>query len=161
MFLKENKSILLMLCILGSISIGGLGGLFTAQEIPNWYASLKKPSFNPPNYLFGPVWTLLYFLMGISFYLILKEKKSNSHKTQSIISFVIQITLNFFWSFIFFKNHAMGWAYIEMCVLWLSIVWMLVSFYRINKVAAWLNVPYLVWVSFASILNLTIYQLNN
>ena len=93
-----------MLCILGSISIGGLGGLFTAQEIPNWYASLKKPSFNPPNYLFGPVWTLLYFLMGISFYLILKEKKSNSHKTQSIISFVIQITLNFFWSFIFFKN---------------------------------------------------------
>ena len=95
-----------MLCILGSISIGGLGGLFTAQEIPNWYASLKKPSFNPPNYLFGPVWTLLYFLMGISFYLILKEKKSNSHKTQSIISFVIQITLNFFWSFIFFKNNA-------------------------------------------------------
>lgn len=161
MLLKENKIPLFILCLIGCLAIGGLGGLFTAQEIPNWYATLKKPSFNPPSYLFVPVWSLLYLLMGVSLYLILKERQSSIPKTQSIFSFSIQLILNFLWSFIFFKNHAIGLAFIEICALWLSIVWMMVAFYKINKVAMWLNLPYLFWVSFASILNLSIYLLNS
>ena len=152
-----NKSIKLILCILLPLLVGGVSGYFTSQSIPNWYVYLNKPSFNPPNYLFGPVWTLLYILMGISFYLVL-NKPNISWLLVGI--FITQIILNFFWSFIFFNAHNLGLALFEIVLLWASILAMIILFYKTNKWAAILNIPYLLWVSFATLLNYSIYSLN-
>lgn len=152
-----NKSIKLILCILLPLLVGGVSGFFTSQSIPNWYVYLNKPSFNPPNYLFGPVWTLLYILMGISFYLIINKPKVN---WLLVSIFITQLILNFFWSFIFFNAHNLGLALVEIIILWASILTMIILFYKINKWAAILNIPYLLWVSFATLLNYSIYSLN-
>ena len=152
-----NKSIKLILCILLPLVVGGVSGYFTSQSIPNWYVYLNKPSINPPNYLFGPVWTLLYILMGISFYLILNKPKVN---WLLVGIFITQLILNFFWSFIFFNAHNLGLALVEIILLWASILAMIILFYKTNKWAAILNIPYLLWVSFATLLNYSIYSLN-
>jgi tryptophan-rich sensory protein len=141
------------------MGFGALGGIVTAQEIKTWYLFLNKPSFNPPNYLFGPVWTLLYLLMGISLFLILK-KDATAAKKQSLTLFFVQFALNFCWSFIFFKYHLIGWAFAEIVLMWIFILLTIRSFNKINKTAAWLLVPYIAWVSFASVLNFAIWKLN-
>lgn len=138
--------------------VGGLSGYFTASNIATWYVTLNKPPFNPPNYLFGPVWTVLYLMMGISLGIIINAKHSNKNK--SLIIFSIQLVLNFFWSVIFFSLQSPGWAAIEIITLWLSIIYMLLNFYKINKWAGLLQIPYLLWVTFASVLNMSIYVLN-
>lgn len=138
--------------------VGGLSGYFTASNIATWYVTLNKPFFNPPNYLFGPVWTVLYLMMGISLGMIINAKHSNKNK--SLIIFSIQLVLNFFWSVIFFSLQSPGWAAIEIITLWLSIIYMLLNFYKINKWAGLLQIPYLLWVTFASVLNISIYVLN-
>jgi tryptophan-rich sensory protein len=138
--------------------VGGLSGYFTASNIATWYVTLNKPFFNPPNYLFGPVWTVLYLMMGISLGMIINAKHSN--KNNSLIIFSIQLVLNFFWSVIFFSLQSPGWAAIEIIALWLSIIYMIRNFYKINKWAGWLQIPYLLWVTFASVLNISIYVLN-
>jgi len=153
-----KKGTKLSLSILFPLIIGGISGYFTATNIESWYITLNKPSFNPPNYLFGPVWTTLYILMGISFYLILNSAKADKNKLIGI--YLFQLTLNFLWSFIFFKYHALGIAAIEIVILWLSILSMIIMFYKTNKWAAIINIPYLLWVSFASVLNISIYILN-
>ena len=152
-----NKTIKLILCILLPLLVGGISGYFTSQSIPNWYVYLNKPSINPPNYLFGPVWTLLYILMGISFYLMLNKPKVN---WLLVGIFITQLILNFFWSFIFFNAHNLGLALFEIILLWASILAMIILFYKTNKWAAILNIPYLLWVSFATLLNYSIYSLN-
>lgn len=152
-----NKSIKLILCILLPLLVGGVSGYFTSQSIPNWYVYLNKPSFNPPNYLFGPVWTLLYILMGISFYLVINKTNVN---WLLVGIFITQLILNFFWSFIFFNAHNLGLALVEIIILWASILAMIILFYKTNKWAAILNIPYLLWVSFATLLNYSIYSLN-
>ena len=138
--------------------VGGLSGYFTASNIATWYVTLNKPFFNPPNYLFGPVWTVLYLMMGISLGMIINAKHNNKNK--SLIIFSIQLVLNFFWSVIFFSLQSPGWAAIEIIAMWLSIIYMIRSFYKINKWAGWLQIPYLLWVTFASVLNISIYVLN-
>ena len=138
--------------------VGGLSGYFTASNIATWYVTLNKPFFNPPNYLFGPVWTVLYLMMGISLGMIINAKHSN--KNNSLIIFSIQLVLNFFWSVIFFSLQSPGWAAIEIIAMWLSIIYMIRNFYKINKWAGWLQIPYLLWVTFASVLNISIYVLN-
>ncbi len=150
----------LILCIAIPLIVGAISGIATASNIPTWYVTLNKPSFNPPNYLFAPVWTTLYVLMGISFFMILQSRPSTL-KMQAIKAFVIQLFLNFCWSFLFFQFHTLGIALIEIIVLLCCILWMIFSFYKINKTAALLNIPYLLWVSFASVLNASIYMLNN
>jgi tryptophan-rich sensory protein len=155
----NSNLIKFILAVLFTLVFGGLGGIVTSNEITNWYAGLHKPSFNPPNYLFGPVWTLLYFLMGISLYLIWKQLPSPS-KTKSIILFFIQFGLNFCWSFIFFKFHKPGFAFAEIILMWIFILLTILSFSKLNKTAAWLLVPYIAWVSFATLLNYSIWQLN-
>jgi len=137
---------------------GFIGSIFTITAIPTWYASLNKPSFNPPNYLFGPVWTTLYILMGISFALILLNKTKNT-KT-AITFFSIQLALNALWSIIFFGMKMPLLAFINIILLWLAILFTMISFYRISKPSFWLLVPYILWVSFASALNLMIVVLN-
>jgi tryptophan-rich sensory protein len=153
-----KKGAKLSVSILLPLIIGGISGNYTASNIQSWYVTLIKPSFNPPNYLFGPVWTSLYIIMGISFYMIWSSTKSNKNKLIGI--YLFQLVLNFLWSFIFFKYHAIGIAAIEIVFLWLSILTMIMMFYKNNKWAAFINIPYLLWVSFASVLNISIYLLN-
>ncbi len=145
--------------VLFTVIIGGLSGFSTAGEIKGWYAGLQKPSFNPPNYLFGPVWTTLYFLMGISLFLIWKQEVSPT-RNQALRLFFVQFLFNICWSFIFFGAHLAGWALIEMAILWILIGLTIFSFAKISKTAAWLLVPYISWVSFAFILNAAIWYLN-
>ena len=147
------------ICILIPLAIGGISGFATASSINDWYVSLNKPSFNPPNYLFAPVWTCLYLLMGISLFLIWKSP-TGQDRNNALIVFAIQISLNFIWSFIFFKFRLSGLAFLEILFLWSSILLMIIIFSRISKPAAYLQIPYLFWVSFASILNAAIWRLN-
>lgn len=150
----------LIACISLTLVVGAVSGIATASSIADWYVSLNKPSFNPPNYLFGPVWTLLYILMGISLYLITQVGKSPL-KTRALTVFFIQLFLNFSWSFLFFKFHFIGFAFIEIVGIWLAILLMILTFYKLNKTAAYLQIPYLLWVSFASVLNGSIWFLNH
>ncbi len=150
---------LFLLCVVITLGAGGIGGFATASEIGAWYSTLTKPSFNPPNYLFGPVWTSLYFLMAFALFVIIRLPKS-PQKSRMVFIFGSQIILNVLWSFIFFKYHQLGWAAIEMFILWLFILAMIIGLFRFNKTVALLQIPYLLWVSFAFILNCTIYYLN-
>jgi tryptophan-rich sensory protein len=141
------------------MSIGGLSGFATIADVNGWYKTLNKPSFNPPNAIFGPVWSLLYLLMGISLFLIWQRPKTEE-RSRAIAIFFIQIILNFFWSIIFFNLHSVGWALVEIIAMWFSILAMILVFYRVNKPAALLQLPYICWVSFATLLNTSIYYLN-
>jgi benzodiazapine receptor len=151
--LKLIVSLLLPLCI------GAFAGIFTMDAIPGWYETLNQPSFNPPNWVFGPVWTTLYLLMGISLFLIWKQGVSKI-RNRAILVFMIQLILNFGWSFLFFYYHQLGFAFVEIFLLWLSIVSMILLFYKIKPLAAYINIPYLLWVTFATILNAAYYFLN-
>jgi benzodiazapine receptor len=157
--MKRNDTIKLITAVSLTVVLGAVGGLVTAPEIPTWYAGLNKPSFNPPNWLFGPVWTTLYILMGISCYLIWKQPVSAA-RNKALCLFVIQFALNFCWSFIFFGMHETGWALAEMMVLWITILLTIFAFAKFSKTAAWLLVPYISWVSFAMLLNGAIWRLN-
>lgn len=149
----------LFICLLIPLAIGGLSGFATASGISDWYVTLNKPSFNPPNYLFAPVWTCLYILMGISLFIIWQSPMGQI-RTNALIIFTIQILLNFLWSFLFFKFKMPGLALIEIMMIWISILAMIILFSRISKPAAYLQIPYLLWVSFATILNAAIWHLN-
>lgn len=150
----------LILCIVATVGLGSAGGIFTAAEIQHWYLQLNKPSWNPPNWLFAPVWSTLYLLMGIAVYQVWRTPTVTDTKQWALIIFIVQFALNSLWSFIFFKQHQMGWAFVEIVVMWIAIFCTIIAFSNINKTAAWLLVPYISWVSFAAILNYTIWQLN-
>lgn len=156
-----NKTIILKLLfsIILPLSIGAIAGMFTSDAVPEWYASLNRPSFSPPNWIFGPVWTTLYILMGISLFLIWKQAVSKE-RNMAIIIFLLQLLLNFAWSFIFFYFNMIGLALVEIVLLWISIVMMLVLFYRVNPIASYINIPYFLWVIFATVLNASYYFLN-
>ena len=154
-----KKALILIGCILICLLIGAIGGIATASGVTTWYTTLNKPFFNPPNYLFGPVWTLLYLLMGISIYLVITNSESKQRK-KAVFIFILQLFLNFWWSFIFFKFQCVGIALIEIIIMWTSILYMIIVFRKVNKPAAYLQIPYLMWVSFATILNASIYYLN-
>ncbi len=157
--MTKSQFLKLIVAIAVPLSIGAFAGMFTSEAIPGWYASLNRPSFNPPNWIFGPVWTLLYLLMGVSLYHIWKQEKSRE-RNMAMLIFIVQLVLNFAWSFIFFYFNYIGLALVEISLLWLSIVAMLVMFYKIKHLAAYLNIPYLMWVSFATALNLGYFLLN-
>ncbi len=154
-----NRYLKLALCILLPLMVGGISGFATATSINTWYVTLNKPFFNPPNYLFGPVWTTLYILMGISLYLILQTPKNELRK-KAITIFAVQLFLNFWWSFIFFKFQYLGVALIEIITMWIYILMMIIYFRKIHKTAAYLQIPYLIWVSFATLLNTSLWWLN-
>lgn len=155
-----NKFVKLVVLILICEGIGILGSVFTFTEITTWYASLNKPLFSPPNWVFGPVWTTLYALMGVSIFLILETKIKKQEKNSLIFLFSLQLFLNFLWTIIFFGFHLPLGAFIEIIFLWLSILLLIVKFYKHSKLASFLLIPYLLWVSFASLLNLFVAVLN-
>jgi benzodiazapine receptor len=150
----------LLFSIIVCEAVGIFGALFTTSAIPTWYAGLKKPSFSPPNWIFGPVWTLLYALMGIAAYLIWQQGIAKSAVRQALFLFTLQLILNFLWSFFFFKLQLPIYALIEILLLWVLILATIISFYQINKTAGFILVPYLHWVSFATLLNFYIVKLN-
>jgi translocator protein len=151
----------LALCIVICQIPGAFGSLFTIMAIPAWYATLNKPFFSPPNWLFAPVWLSLYTLMGISLYLVL-EKGRKLHKPikPAAVVFGVQLALNALWSFIFFGLRSPALGFITIVLLWISIAYSVKEFRAIDKKAAYLLVPYILWVSFAAILNLAIMILN-
>ena len=157
--MKKSPVLLFSICVIGVLAIGFLSGMSTADGVNGWFTTAKTPSFNPPNYLFGPVWTLLYALMGVSLFLILREEKSQL-RSRGLQLFALQLTLNFFWSILFFRFQLTGWALIEIIVMWIAILAMILHFIRVKPIAGWLQIPYILWVSFATLLNAAIFYLN-
>jgi len=139
--------------------IGFLGSIFTSTSVDTWYPFLKKPAFNPPNWIFGPVWTLLFILMGISFYLVWRHRFGGK-PLLCVAIFAVQLLFNFLWSILFFGLKNPLWAFVDLCILWILIWVNLIVFYRITKLSGYLFLPYLLWVSFAGVLNYSIYVLN-
>ena len=153
-----SKILKFIVSVVGAELIGSIGVIFTSPNINTWYASLIKPGFNPPNWLFAPAWTILFFLMGWAFYLIWTNKSKN--KSSAYWAFAIQFLLNIVWSAIFFGLKLPNIAFFEIVILWLAILWTIIEFYKVNKTAGYLLVPYILWVSFASILNYYVWILN-
>jgi benzodiazapine receptor len=141
-----------------------VSSIFSVQAIPGWYAALNKPSFNPPNAIFAPVWTLLYTLMATAAWLVWKEPARAPERAALRIAalriFWLQLFLNFSWSWIFFREHRLAAASLEIIVLWLAIAAATILFLRVVNLAAWLMLPYLAWVAFAALLTFEIWWLN-
>ena len=149
-----------MVFILGCELIGLAATPFTIDAIASWYVYLNKPFFSPPNWIFGPVWTTLYCLMGVSAYLIWVSKKKRSAINRALIIFVLQLVCNFLWSILFFGLRAPLLGFIDILLLLGLIGLNIKMFYSIYKPAAYLMIPYFLWVSFATVLNLAIVLLN-
>jgi len=158
--MKINNIFKLIIAIVVSELAGVVGSVFTVSAIPTWYAGLVKPTLNPPSWLFGPVWITLYFLMGIAAFLVWRKGFERRDVKMALGIFGVQLFLNAIWSIIFFGLHNPFWAFIEIIVLWLAIAWAIVVFYRISKPAAYLFLPYILWVSFAGYLNYSIWMIN-
>ena len=141
------------------LGAGGLGAIATTPEIEGWYRTVTKPAWNPPDAIFGPVWSTLYLMMGISAWLVWKQSEFKL-VSKPLVFFVVQLCLNISWSFIFFGMHQIGWALFEIVLLWIAILTTIVVFFRYSKLAGWLLVPYLCWVSFAIVLNFALWRLN-
>lgn len=139
---------------------GIIGSLFTVSAIPTWYATLVKPSFNPPGWIFGPVWTTLYALMGISLYRIWKKGTKKKQVQYALMLFGIQLVLNALWSLIFFGAHNLVGALVEIVVLLGFIIATIAEFRKLDKLATYLLTPYLLWVTFATFLTYSIWRLN-
>ena len=146
-----------MAFLLVCLAAGLLGSLATAPQIPAWYATLAKPSWNPPNWVFAPVWTTLYVLMGIAAWLVWRKR---GFRGRTAVLFWSQLALNALWSILFFGLENPGAAFVEVVLLWVLIAATVRDFARISKVAAALLAPYLAWVTFASALNFAIWRLN-
>ena len=178
-----NKTLKFIIAIAVSELAGVIGSVFTLPSIPTWYATLNKPALNPPSWVFGPVWTTLFLLMGISLYLVWSKNWQVSHrmweggkrawnryserlwtgswqKANVIALFAIQLFLNAFWSVLFFGLKVPGFAFFELLALWFAILYTIINFYRISKPAAYLLIPYLLWVSFAGYLNYAVWMMN-
>lgn len=139
---------------------GAVGAIFTTPKISTWYAGLNKPSFNPPSWIFAPVWTALFFLMGMAFYFIWEASAKNKKAKGALVIFGIQLALNILWSYLFFGLQNPFYAFIEIIILWLAIVASIIAFNKIDKKAAYLLLPYILWVSFAVFLNFSLWRLN-
>lgn len=133
-----------------------LGGLAMPDA---WYASLHKPLWNPPGWLFGPVWALLYTMMAVAAWQIWR-RGGWAGQRGPLVLFLVQLALNAAWTPLFFRLHQPGWALLDMVLLWLAIIVTILAFLRVNRGAAWLLLPYLMWVSFAAVLNLTLWRMN-
>lgn len=150
----------LVVSVVGCELVGILSTPFTISAISTWYVFLNKPFFSPPNWVFGPVWTLLYFLMGISAFLIWRKGLKNKKVKRALVYFLIQLSFNFLWSFLFFGLHSPILGLIDIIAMLISIILTIRAFYKISKLAAYLLIPYLLWVSFATVLNISIVLLN-
>jgi len=150
----------LLVSVVVCLAAGFIGSIFTNANIPTWYAALKKPSFAPPNWVFAPVWTVLFVLMGIAAYLVWRQGLSNPAVKTALIIFIVQLIFNMLWSLVFFTLKSPLFGFVVIIILWLLILFTIIYFFNISKVAGILLIPYIVWVSFASILNFMLWRLN-
>lgn len=155
----SRQALGLLVWVMLCLAAGGLGGLVTTPAIPTWYAQLEKPTWTPPDWLFGPAWTTLYLLMAVAAWLVWRRGGFAAQRRPLTI-FLVQLVLNAAWSFLFFGLRNPGLALAEIVVLWAAIVATLLAFRRVSTVAALLLVPYLLWVTFATALNFEIWRLN-
>lgn len=147
----------LILCILVCLGAAGIGSLLTTPALSPWYASLRKPSWTPPNWLFGPVWTILFLAMAIAAWLVWRKVGLTAAPMQL---FLLQLLLNVAWSALFFQLRSPGLAFTEIVTLWFAILATSIEFWRAVPAAGWLLFPYLIWVSYATALNFSIWRLN-
>jgi len=155
-----KKSLTILAFILVCELAGFVGSVFTRPSIPGWYAGLVKPPFNPPNWIFAPVWTTLYVLMGLSAFLVYEKGPKKGEVKKALVVFAVQLLLNALWSIVFFGAHMILGAAVHIVILWAMIVITIRLFSRISRAAAYLLVPYILWVSFATVLNISLYVLN-
>ncbi|MBI4004968.1 tryptophan-rich sensory protein [Candidatus Roizmanbacteria bacterium] len=155
-----SKTSKLVTAVLGCELVGILSIPFTFVAIPTWYVTLNKPAFSPPNWIFGPVWTALYFMMGVAAYLVWQKGLKNKKVRRALVYFLLQLGFNFFWSIIFFGLRQPLLAFVDIVLLWGAIFITIMQFSKLSKPAAYLMIPYLLWVSFAMVLNLSIVSLN-
>lgn len=156
-----NKITRILSVVVTCLVIGYFSGIVTRSAITDWYPTLVKPSFNPPNWIFAPVWSLLYVMMGVAAGLVWNRLEFEKEAVKkALIFFAIQLALNALWSYLFFGLHNPMLAGLEIIVLWLMIYETYVQFGKINKIAGYLFLPYLAWVSFAAVLNASIWWLN-
>ncbi len=155
-----KNSYKLIIAIIGSELAGIIGSVFTTPSITGWYQTLNKPEIAPPNWVFGPVWTTLFALMGIAAFLVWKRGWDRREVKIALSIFIGQLVLNTLWSIIFFALRSPGAALVELIFLWLAILATMIAFGKISRAAAWLLLPYIMWVSFAGYLNYLIWSLN-
>ena len=153
-FLKLSASIIICL------SAGAIGSVFTSSSVGSWYRTLNKPPFNPPAWVFAPVWTLLYIMMGISLFLAWTGEKGLQLKKMALSMFCVQLFLNILWSFFFFGKENPLLAFIAIILLWIAIIFTITLFKKISALSSYLLAPYLLWVTFASVLNYSIFIMN-
>ena len=158
--MKSSDILKVVFSILICQAAGFLGSLATTPSIATWYKTVAKPSFNPPNAIFGPVWLSLYLMMSISLFLVWRQWGAAKGVRPALIIFFVQLALNTLWSVLFFGLHQPMWAFFEIVILWLFILLTMIVFWRLSRVAGLLLLPYLLWVSFASALNFAIWRLN-
>ena len=156
--LKDIAELIISLVIV--FAAGGIGTIFTLSQIPTWYATLTKPSWAPPNWLFGQVWTTLYILMAIALFLVWREGLNREDVRLAILIFAVQLVLNVLWSVIFFGYNSLLGGLVVVIILWIVILANIIVFYRVSKPAGLLLLPYIIWVSIASYLNYSVYLLN-
>ena len=150
----------LILAVTLPLAVGGLSGFATASGVASWYPTLAKPSFNPTAWVFGPTGTVLYIQMGVALFLVWQQGQNTQGVRLALFVFGVQLMLNALWSIIFFRMQSPGWAFAEIILLWSAIIATLWAFWRVMPAAGWLLVPYLAWVSFAAVLNGSIWFLN-
>ena len=156
-----NKITRILAVVVTCLAIGYFSGMVTRSAITTWYPTLIKPSFNPPNWVFAPVWSMLFVMMGVAAGLVWDRIEAEKEVVKkALIFFAIQLTLNALWSYLFFGLHNPMLAGLEIIVLWLMIYETYAQFAKINKIAGYLFIPYLAWVSFAAVLNWSIWWLN-
>ncbi len=158
-FGTSTQALALLASVAICFSAAAIGSVATASAIDSWYAGLTKPDWNPPNWVFGPVWTTLYLMMAASAWLVWRQAGWRASKLPLSI-FGVQLLLNTCWSLLFFGWQQPGWAFLEIIVLWLAIAVCGMVFCRRSALAAWLLAPYLAWVTFAAVLNFAIWQMN-
>jgi len=159
--MKINNTFKLIIAIVVAELAGIIGSVFTTPSIAGWYAGIVKPAINPPAWVFGPVWTTLFALMGIAAFLVWRKGLDRRDVKIALGIFIGQLVLNTLWSIIFFGLHSPGGAFIEIIFLWFAILATIIAFAKISRPAAWLLVPYILWVSFAGYLNYSIWRLNS
>jgi tryptophan-rich sensory protein len=158
--MKLSIAIKFIICLAVTFTPAVIGSLFTRQAISDWYAYLNKPSFTPPDWLFGPVWTVLYLLMAVSAFLVWQKGLANPQVKIALALYLLQLILNGLWTPLFFGARLLLVAFCEIVVLWVAIVLTILAFARVSTPAAVLLLPYIGWTSFAAVLNFSIWLLN-
>lgn len=156
---KLQETVGLAVWVVITFSAAGIGSVFTRKTVENWYVGISKPEWTPPNWVFGPVWTTLYLMMAFAAWLVWRNRRLSDVRTTLSI-FALQLMLNAFWSVAFFGLKNIGLALIDIVFLWLAIGATITLFLKVNRLAGWLLIPYLLWVTFAGILNLKIWTMN-